>query len=322
MSPALLLAAIEREVLGGQAVGSTLPATRLLDPLVADRLAVRGQLSDMETIRLWPVQSSWELHDLTFSTFCPHCCLGDLASNRAPYGRQTWQQSWCTLCLSHGAALILRNVSHAPRNRSSWSRAQLRSEGQFVAANRFRDLKVSSQPGVRSTILGCLLEIERAAAAAISGIAPNSYSWGTLTPPEFLLVLQDSTTWALTHFEPVRCWSIAEEFTATEEQEGYGLIGRTHRMLASDYRDDCSTRTLRSIVNPKVRGAALWTAHALMATCHVAASDRPTGKSTQDRQTALLSRSAPASRQWLAQRQARWPPEYRRLRWIDVQKMT
>ena len=84
MSPALLLGAVEREVLGGQAVGSTLPATRLLDPLVADRLAVRGQLSDMETIRLWPVQSSWELHDLTFSTFCPHCCLGDLASNRGP----------------------------------------------------------------------------------------------------------------------------------------------------------------------------------------------------------------------------------------------
>src|ERR1700677_1524106 len=30
-------------------------------------------------------------------------------------------------------------------------------------------------------------------------------------------------------------------------------------------------------VNPKVRGPALWTAHALMATCHVAASDRPPG---------------------------------------------
>ena len=29
----------------------------------------------------------------------------------------------------------------------------------------------------------------------------------------------------------------------------------------------------------------------------------------------------PASRQWLAQRQAHWPPDYRRSGWIDVQNM-
>jgi TniQ protein len=212
----LLLGAVEREAFGGRAVGSAIPATRLLDPIVADHLAVLGQLSDPEITGLWPARSDWELHDLTFSTFCPHCCLGDLGSNRTPYGRQAWQQSWCTVCLSHGTALMARNVSHAPRNRSSWSRAQLRSEGQFVAANRYRDLKVPSQPEVRSTVLGCLLEIERATAAAISGIAPKPCSWGSLTPQEFLRVLQDVTTWALTHFEPVRCWSVAEDFTPTE----------------------------------------------------------------------------------------------------------
>jgi hypothetical protein len=42
-------------------------------------------------------------------------------------------------------------------------------------------------------------------------------------------------------------------------------------MSASDHRDDCSTTTLRDVTNPKVRGAALWTAHTIMATCHVAA---------------------------------------------------
>ena len=45
-----------------------------------------------------------------------------------------------------------------------------------------------------------------------------------------------------------------------------------------------------------------------MATCHIAASDGPSGRTTQDRQNALLWRSAPASRQWLAQRQARINP--------------
>jgi hypothetical protein len=136
------------------------------------------------------------------------------------------------------------------------------------------------------------------------------------------MILRDLTTWALSHFEPVRSWSVAEDLTPTEEQEGYGLIGRGQRMSASDYRDDRLTRSLRDVDNPKVRGAALWTAHALMATCHIAASDRPSGKTTQDRQDAFLSRSAPAVRHWLVQRQALWPSGYRRARWIDVQEMT
>lgn len=318
MSPALLLGVVEQEAFGDRPVGGTPPARRLLDPSVGDRLAVLGQLSDSEITCLWPRRSGWELHDQSFSTICPHCCLGDLANNCTPYGRRDWQESWCTVCTLHGTPLMLRSIARAPRNRSSWSHATLKRDGQYLAANRYRDLKVPLQPAVRSTVLGCLLELERATAAAISGVAPNSCVWGKLTPQEFLMILRDLTTWALTHFEPVRSWSAAEDLTPTEEQEGYGLIGRSHRMSASDYRDDRSTRTLRDIANPKVRGAALWTAHALMAMCHVAASDRPSGKTTQDRQAALLSGSAPASRPWLAQCQANWPSEYRRSTCIDL----
>ena len=87
----------------------------------------------------------------------------------------------CTVCKTHGTALTLGNFAHAPTNRSSWSHAGLKSHREFLAANRYRDLKVPSQPAVRSTILGSL---------------------------------QDVTTWALTHFEPVRSWSVAEDFTS------------------------------------------------------------------------------------------------------------
>jgi hypothetical protein len=192
------------------------------------------------------------------------------------------------------------------------------SHTEFLAANRYRDLKVPPQPAVRSLILGSLMEIEQTTAAAIAGKAPNAFQWGTLTPAAFLAILKDVTTWALSHFEPVRSWSVAEDFTAAEEQEGYGLIGRGHRMLASDYRAGQMTRRLQDIGNPKVRGAALWTAHALLATCHTASSDRSSENTPQDRQAAFLQRSAPASRQWLAQRQANWPSEYRCSRWIHA----
>lgn len=79
-------------------------------------------------------------------------------------------------------------------------------------------------------ILGSLLGIERAAHEALCGIAPNRLVWGPLQPLEFLQVLADITTWALTHFEPVRAWSVAEDLTASEEQEGYGL----HRSAATN----------------------------------------------------------------------------------------
>ena len=44
-----------------------------------------------------------------------------------------------------------------------------------------------------------------------------------------------TSTWVLTHLEPVRCWFAAEDFPPTQEQDGYGLIGRGQRMSVSDY---------------------------------------------------------------------------------------
>lgn len=321
MNPALLLGAVEQTRAVKEKFGPSLPAARLYDPSVADRLSALANLSDAERDALWSSPSEWDLNDPSFCTYCAHCCIADLAEGRSPYGRRVWQQAWCTVCKVHGTALTLRNLAHLPNNRSHWSHAALKMQRELLSPNRYRDLKVRPQPGVRSTILGCLVEIEKAAAAAIAGTAPNPLFWGTLTAATFLMILEDVTTWGLTHFEPVRSWSVAEDFTPTEEQEGYGLIGRGQRMSPSDYRPDRLTRSLRSITNPKVRGAALWTAHALLATCHTAASDRASGTTPQDRQAALLAGTAPPSRQWLAQRQTEWPATYRRSRWIDVQVM-
>jgi hypothetical protein len=321
MSPALLLGAVEHARAAKEKGGQSLPASRLYDPSVADRLTALANLSEAERDALWSSPSEWELNDRSFCTYCAHCCIADLAEGRSPYGRRVWQQAWCTVCKVHGTALTVRSLAHLPNNRSHWSHAALKSQRELLAPNRYRDLKVRSQPAVRLTILACLMEIEKTAAAAIAGTAPNPLLWGSLTAASFLTILDDITTWALTHFESVRSWSVAEDFTATEEQEGYGLIGRGQRMSPSDYRPDRLTRSLRSITNPKVRGAALWTAHAVLATCHTAASDRASGDTPQDRQAALLSGAPSASREWLAQRQSEWPPEYRRSGWIDLQVM-
>jgi hypothetical protein len=143
-----------------------------------------------------------------------------------------------------------------------------------------------------------------------------------LAPDDFLLIISDVTTWSLMHFESVSAWSAAEEFSPTEEQEGYGIIDRSRRMLPSDYVGENSTRTLRDITNPKIRGAALWVAHALMAHRHKDAPDRTTGPSPQDRQAARIQRSPIAAREWLADRQQSWPHAYLQEFWIDVRSTT
>jgi hypothetical protein len=322
MSPPLLLGVLEREAYAKTATPGTRDADRLHDSAVADRIAVLGQLSNSEINALWPPPTRWELQDRGFCSYCPYCCLDDLGHHRTPYGRRCWQQSWCTICNAHGAALVVRKQTHVSSNRSLWSHAKLKSDREFLAPDRYRDLKVAREPVVRSTLLGCLLHLERTTAAALSGIAPDAWSWGNLSSAEFLMILTDLTTWSLTHFESVRPWCAAEDLTPAEEQEGYGLIGRIRRMSASEYSEQRMTRTLREVAHPKVRGAALWAAHAFMATCHIAASDRRSGRTTQDRQAAWLSRSSPAARQWLALRQESWAPSYRRERWIDVRELT
>jgi hypothetical protein len=191
---------------------------------------------------------------------------------------------------------------------------------QFLAANRYRTLKATSESEVRCVMLGSLLEIEHAVADALAGITPNRLLWGDLTAQEFLTVVDDVTAWSLTHFEPVSAWSGAEDFTAVEEQEGYGIVGRLRRQCGSANQSQNGERTLREVTHPKVRGAALWVAHALLASCHGDASDRSSGSIPQERQIARILRSAPAGREWLAHRQEHWSSTYRRQWWIDVRR--
>jgi hypothetical protein len=293
------------------------PLNNLLQAPIRTEVLARAQLPPSTSRDLWPESTGWELADCAFRSYCPHCCLEDLRHGRAPYGRSNWQQAWYTVCRDHGVALILRKTNPR-RAETTWSRDILTSETHTLAPNFYRTLKVPRDQGLRCAILGSLLEIERATCDALRGIAPNRLFWGPLEPQEFLRVLGDLTTWALSHFEPVRAWSIAEDLTATEEQEGYGLIGRLRRVSPADDPTVPFPRTLSEIAHPKIRGGALWVAHSLMSASHTAASDRKSGPNPQDRQTIRVLSCSPAARDWLRTRQEDWPSDYRHQWWIDL----
>jgi hypothetical protein len=290
----------------------------LRDPPIADHVVTLGQLSEIARTTLWPPLTGWELVNSDFRVYCPLCCLQDLGAGKTPYGRRAWLQSWCTICTEHQSPLLVRNLNRRVGARPGWSRSDLKSDLELLAPDRYHELKAPRQPQNRWTVLGSLIEIERAVVGALSGIAPNPLVWGPLAAEEFLRVLHDITTWSLTHFEPVSAWSPAEDLTPLEEQECYGIVGRRRRLLASQYVHGHAQRTLRDVDDPKVRGSALWVAHALMASSHQATRDRQAGLTSQERQAARLLRSAPAGREWLAHRQQHWPSQYRRTWWIDV----
>jgi hypothetical protein len=292
---------------------------RLYESHFVDRLVTLSCLSPLERTALWPPMTGWEQQDFTFRAYCPLCCLEDIRAGRTPYGRQCWLQSWCTVCLSHGFPLVMRKPRPLSGFEIPWSAAKLRIEIQYCTPDRYRGLKVARESEVRRIILGSLLQIQRTIASALAGNSPNRLLWGNLSAGEFLAVLDDVTTWSLTHFESVTAWSGAEELTPAEEQEGYGLIGRLRRQCGSE-RKSSAHRTLRDASHPKVRGAALWAAHALLASCHPDASDRSSGSTPQDRQCARILRSAPVGREWLADRQESWPSTYRRQWWIDLRR--
>jgi hypothetical protein len=295
-----------------------LSVQRLDESRFVDRLVLLSGLSLLECTALWPPVNAWELREFRFRAYCPLCCLEDIRAGRTPYGRQAWLQSWCTVCTVHRYPL----VAHAPRASSGYatkcSAGALKQDLQYLAANRYRDLKVASECEMRRVMLGSLQEIERAVADALAGIAPNCLLWGNLSAQEFLTVVDDVTKWSLTHFEPVCAWSSAEDLTVVEEQEGYGIVGRLRRQCGSGGVGQTGERSLREVTLPKVRGAALWVAHTLLAACHDDASDRTSGSTPQERQIARILGSAPAGRDWLADRQERWPTAYRRRWWIDI----
>ena len=317
MSAAALVNSID--VPGGIRTRWPTPPTleRRYESRFVDRLALLGRLSPPACSALWAPVSGWELREFTFRVYCSLCCLEDMCAGRTPYGRRCWLQSWCTVCSIHRYPL----VAHRPRTSSgyetTWSAAEMRQDMQFLAANRYRDLKVPSESAMRGVMLGSLLEIERAVGDALTGISPNCLLWGNLSAEDFLTVVDDVTTWSLTHFEPVCAWSNAEDLSPVEEQEGYGIVGRLRRQCGPG-EPSHGDRSLRAVTNPKVRGAALWVAHALLASCHTDASDRSTGFTPQDRQIARILGSAPAGLEWLANRQDCWPSAYRRQWWVDI----
>jgi hypothetical protein len=280
---------------------------------VARRLVALSGLSPSTLTSLRPARTGWDLPRQEFRAYCPRCCLDDLHRGETPYGRLVWQQAWYTVCRVHRIPLLLRRTTSA----ASWTRHQLQEDATLAAALGYQHAK---QPQLeRFYIQYALLELQAAIESALASVRPRRQQWGVVSAEHFLHVLEDVTTWSLTHFETVRSWSLAEDLTPIEIADGLKLLGRHRRMTPADYAGDRAARSLVDVEDPAVRGSALWFAHSVMASYHQDASDRQTAYRRTSRQEIKYAASPPAARAWLASRMRTWPERYRSKCWLNPQ---
>jgi TniQ len=280
---------------------------------VTRRLIALSGLSPSTLASLRPARTGWELPRREFRAYCPRCCLEDLDRGETPYGRLVWQQAWYTVCRVHRIPLLLRRTTSG----ASWKRHQLQQDASLAAALGYQHAKHPQRE--RFYIQYALLELQEAIQNALAGTRPRRRQWGVVSAKTFLRVLEDVTTWSLTHFETVRSWSLAEDLTPIEIDDGHKLLGRNRRMMPADYASDRAARWLIDIEDPAVRGSALWFAHSMMASFHQDASDRQTAYRRTSRQEIKYAASPPAARSWLASRMSTWPERYRSKCWLNPQ---
>jgi hypothetical protein len=280
---------------------------------VARRLITLSGLSPSTLSSLRPARTGWELPRQEFRAYCPRCCLEDLHRGESPYGRLVWQQAWYTVCRVHRMPLLLRRTTSG----AHWTEHQLEQDASLAAALGYQHAKHPQRE--RFYIQYALLELQVAIENALVGVRPRRRQWGVVRAGSFLHVLEDVTTWSLTHFETVKSWSLAEDLTAIEIADGLKLLGRHRRMTPADYAGDRTSRSLVDIEDPAVRGSALWFAHSVMASFHQDASDRQTAYRRTSRQENKYAASSPAARAWLASRMSTWPKRYRSKCWLNPQ---
>lgn len=153
---------------------------------------------------------------------------------------------------------------------------------------------------------------------AIAGEAPNAFTWGPLSADNFLRIVHDVTSWALTNFESFRARPATEELPHGISGTSFPYFGKASRQQPPF---DCNgaVRTLSSVNDPALRCPALWWAHVLLAESHRCCN--PTQIGLPARQWHLLRSRCPAGLHWLRERMASWPAEYVRQHWSPIEPM-
>jgi hypothetical protein len=265
--------------------------------------------------RLQGAPIDWILQDRRYCNVCIRCIDADVLADKKPFLRLAWRHAWKTNCAIHGTRLHrtdLKIIDGPDVANASAEYHRLRSISMTLESRL--DQALSSSLRV-SAILRSIERIEMAIDRALDGDDPDSRVWGFLSASDFLVVVQDVTTWALSNFECFPARPDAENLpNGVRSAADFYFTMMPRRLLP--FASGSSVRTLRKTAEPGLRAAALWLAEALLAK-----QEAYTGVATVDppaRQWRLLKRRTPTGLYWLLQQMTVWPRKYTRHQWMDL----
>ena len=274
--------------------------------------ATRITRRDLKRLQGAPI--NWILQDRRYCNVCIRCIDSDVLSDQTPFLRLSWRQAWKTNCALHGTRLIRTDLRILD---------ELDVAGVSAEYHRLRSISTTFEARLDHSLTSLRLlavlravgRIESAIDRAIGGHDPDHRVWGFIGAADFLLVVQDVTTWALSNFECFPARPEAEDLpNGVRSAAGFYFTMMPRRLLP--FGSGSSVRTLRKTAEPGLRAAALWLAEALLAR-----QEAHTGVETlfpPARQWRLLKRRTPTGLYWLQQKMMTWPQRYIRHQWMDL----
>jgi hypothetical protein len=295
------------------------PVEVALDERNLAQLAVAAQLPPARLLEMRPDPLEWTLTDTDICTVCGLCLDEDLCQGRDPYLRAEWRQSWRIFCPIHEVRLLSCRMSAITGTASDASVIHaiddLYVDCGFVQDNINRALG-SNRDFFHLT--SAIEDMEDVIRRAISGEAPDAATWGPLRAGEFLRIVQDVTSWALTNFEAFKARPAAEELPNGIGGTGSPYFGKARRRQPP-YDSDAPVRTLSAVNEPTLRSPALWWAHVLLADTHRCCNPSQVGLPA--RQWHLLRLRCPVGLHWLTERMKQWPADYVRQHWTPLESL-
>jgi hypothetical protein len=295
------------------------PVEAALDSLHLDQLALASQLPPARLAEMRPDPVEWTLTHTDVCAVCGLCLDEDLCRSQDPYLRADWRRSWRIFCSIHKVRL-LRCPMNVVKGAASDAPVIEQIDDLYAHCRSVQD-NIDAALGSNRDFFHLTLaieEMEEVIHRAISGEAPNAFVWGSLSAAEFLRIVRDVTSWALTNFEAFRARPAAEELPLCICATGMPYFGKSYR-LQRPFDSNSPVRTLSSVNDPALRCPALWWAHVLLCESHRCCNRTEIGLLA--RQWHLLQSQCQAGLLWLRERMAEWPSEYIRQRWTPIGPM-
>ena len=289
------------------------PVEAALDNSNLDQLALATQLPPARLAEMRPDPVEWTLTHTDVCTVCGLCLDEDLCHGRDPYLRAEWRQSWRIFCSLHEVRLLPCRMNVIKGTASDTS--VIEQIDDLYAHCGFVEDSINRALGSDRDffhLTSAIEEMETVIRRAIAGEAPNNFTWGSLRADDFLRIVHDVTSWALTNFEAFRARPVAEELPYGISRTGSPYFGKAPR-LQLPFDSNCTVRSLSSVNDAALRCPALWWAHVLLCESHRCCN--PAQMGLPARQWNLLRSRCPAGLHWFMERMRHWPTDYVRQHW-------